>query len=318
MKHYTAGVSLIGTCRWGNSPDNRNSSFPFVIGDRVLPGLPAMPDTVAPYLPVTALMLSDLRYGHWHGNWANSLTAGTENRNAGPLQKKDGKFYWWRGEYDPEKMGKDPVLVGGQWWEPYTAPQLVANIWLTRMLVARFRDDEHPLDPRWILPHSAVKSTKLDTGRAFPMNAVRTVSIASYGDDHTPPIDPWELGFVKKYKKAPTDTILHLEDVEEQAYMDAMSCRALNDRDEGPILPPDSTGLVEPGPWREKLLDVGLALSELGYYVHMKHPDDFSESLESAVWIFQTSTGSLKANSVPGSKTRKALRRRLKQFGLED
>ncbi len=325
MKHFTAGTGLIGTCRWGNSESNDKCSFPIVVGDRVLDGIKPMPDLVSKYMCVTAVMLSDLDRGHWHGNWTNGITVGVENRNAGPLCKKGDKFFWWAREFDVEKMGKKPVEIDGRWYEPYTAEQLVSNIWLTRLLVAAYREEEHPFDPRWIIPHSAVAWGKTDTGRAFPMNLVRGAGSTSYGPGDPSGIDPWELPWLKQYQAAPDIALGALEEQEEQAFVDDMLARDINYRDEDgedePELDDNMATLIEGGKWSTHLPKVLLGLHELGYYVTHSPSTDYTEEAKTAVWMFQKCAGKERCGNpdkIPGPKTRRALLKRLKMFQLED
>jgi len=322
MKHFTAGTGLIGSCRWGNSPHNDRCSYPFVLGDRLMPGLPPMPDLVAKYFSCTIIMLSDLARGHWHGNWTNGFTVGEENRNAGPLRLKGGKFYWWAKEFKVDQMGKTPVKIDGRWHEPFTAEQIVDNIWMTRLLVAAYQDEEHSFDPRWVIPHSAVAWGKVDVGRAFPMNLVRE---AGMSDPEQAAVDPWDLPWIKQYKAAPDIALGALEEEEESSFVDAMLARTEGDQrdewDDGeePELDDDMSTLVEEGAWRDSkhLQKVLLGLHELGYYITHDPSTDYSAESKTAVWMFQK-CARLKPDKIPGPKTRAKLYSRLKQFQLED
>lgn len=324
MKHFTAGTGFIGSCRWGNSKHNDRCSYPIVMGDRILDlALPPVPDLVKKYLPVTGVMLSDLDKGHWHGNWTNGFTVGVENRNCGPLRLKGGKFYWWAKEFKVDQMGKDPVNIDGKWYEPFTAEQLVANIWLTRLLVAAYAEEEHPFDARWIIPHSAVAWGKVDTGRAFPMNLVRaSAMLGTYYDR-----DPWDVPWIKQYKAAPDIALGALEEEEESSFVDAMIARDIDyrdeDDDEEPELDDDMSTLIEGGKWRDPkhLKKVLLGLHELGYHITHDPGTDFSDESKTAVWMFQKCATRKRCGNpdkIPGPKTRRALYKRLKQFQLED
>lgn len=318
IDHFTGGVSFWGSCSWGNSVKNRNSSFPIVIADRILPDAPPMPRELAKYLTVTALLISDLEMGHWHGNWTNSRTVGKEHRNTGALKEEGGRFFWWGGEYDPERLGR-PVRIDGKWYEPYSVDQLATSIWISRVLATI-----HPFSPSWVLPHSAVKWGKMDTGRAFPMNMFREAVLSPvFGL-----VDPYELPWMGRFKKAPERTLSRLEADEHVRYEELMLARSFDDdpRDEAtgiePVYDRDLGELIDGGKWQDNLPAISRGLHMLGYHVTdpaMSAGDNvvaYDDALERAVWQFQKSSPKLKDDKVPGPITQRALHKRLKMFQL--
>jgi len=333
IDHYTAGVSFWGSCSWGNSVDNHDSSFPFVLADRKLPTPVEPPALVKKYCPATVMMLSDLSLSHWHGNWTNGWTIGKEHRNVGALRKKGDKFFWWGGEYNPELLGA-PVLIDGRWYEPYSVEQLVSSIWLSRAFAAIY-----PMDPSWILPHSAIRSSKMDTGRAFPMNLFRAavVPTPSPASPQLLQWDPYDLPWMRAYKSSPAKTLVDLEEREHARYAEIMLAQIsgaavvgddvyVRDEDFDGVAPDfdeEVASLIDEGDWRKRIPDVVKALHLLGYHVLSPAYSagdpvvEYGPTQQLAVWQFQKSFKELVADKVPGINTRKALYARLCDFQLE-
>jgi len=314
IKHYTAGISFWGTVGWNYNRKNRSSSFPFVVDDRPSVEHPYTDQypLLKKYLPTLVFMASTLEKSHWHGNWTNDRTIGVENRNAGPL-KRDGDHYRWWGGVFPSALGKQPLEIDGRYWEPWTVEQIVSNIVLTRVFSVLYRET---FNRQWVLPHSAIKYTKIDTGRAFPFQLVREVAFSAF--------DPWQDSRLKQYTVAP-DFALTLEAEEDQAYFDLMLVRYSDEvRDESVGIRPEwddeAASLIEGGCWRDHLPIVKNALYKLGHDLSWlgKETTNHTEMVKLAVWIFQKSVPYLKDDSIPGPKTRAALLQRLQQFQLEN
>jgi N-acetyl-anhydromuramyl-L-alanine amidase AmpD len=280
--HYTAGVDWKGPARWLNGAQNRSSSCHFLVLDRKLD---EVQDIAARFLAmagldVLALMLADLDAGTWHATWANTSCVGIENRNAGLLRERGGRLFWggddWKAEFPAGALGKTAVEIDGRWWEPYTRGQIAADVAICRMLQA-LHADEGGLDPSWIVPHSCISGGKMDTGRSFPVAAVRDAILG---------IEPLE--WLDAYDGAP-------------APFDACGHADLGD-------------LLAGGKWRDRLDAVRRGLGRLGYAVSGAGPD-LDPVTSQAVYMFQKSR-KLATDRVPGRATRKAIHARLAQFGL--
>jgi N-acetyl-anhydromuramyl-L-alanine amidase AmpD len=317
--HYTAGVSGIGSARWLNNMSNTRSSCHFLVLDRKLVDVDDIYSKYADLdaLPVTVLMLGGLDRATWHAGWVNDICVGIENRNAGTLKCIDETFCWWPNNWTKtfpgEELGKVPVEIDGGWWEPYTAGQVEANIILGRNLLTMY---DGQLDRRWFLPHSAVKASKWDTGRAFPFHGVRN---AVFDCD----FEYWEEDWFKALGEDPS----YMGDYDEE--VDYEFLRQIGDRqgyrdeiwtfgDEevcyGPPAP-DLEALIDEGRWRDELDSVRRALNLLEYVVNGQGPE-LDADTAMAVYQFQRAVG-LHADKIPGVKTQAALWERLRLFGLE-
>ena len=287
--HYTAGVDWKNSASWLNGGHNPNSSCHFLILDRYLKEADAICSKypILDNMPVLILQLADLDKGTWHATWVNGLCIGIENRNVGILRKRGNGWVWWpnnwSAKFPSDSLGKIPIEIDGQWWEPFTLGQIAANILLGQILYCYY---EGKLDPSWILPHSAVASQKMDTGRAFPLHNVREAITSQtpferLGWLYNGSVN-WE--FSHQYEGRQGDCV-------------------------------DFKRLTDSSPWREKLDVIRSALHRLGYHVGCDNKD-YDEVTERAVYIFQRSAD-LEADSIPGPKTQAALYARLKDFKLE-
>jgi hypothetical protein len=170
LYHYTGGVHDVATMRWGNHTKwgNTVSSWHVLVLDRIVDNKigeiwSKIDDELRMLFPVPTIIMCPFDRGTWHGNWANNVTLGVENRNGGYhgyLKAKDGL----RG------LGKEGVLFNGRTWEPYTREQIVSNINLGR-LADGWTDNQ--LDPDWVLTHQCVYAKKSDCGPCFPIHYIR-------------------------------------------------------------------------------------------------------------------------------------------------
>jgi N-acetyl-anhydromuramyl-L-alanine amidase AmpD len=310
LEHFTAGVNWKTSADWLNGQANQDSSCHFLVLDR---RLGEIDDIVSRYpvldeLPVTAIMLSDLSSGTWHGGWANPYTVGIENRNAGRLRFRDGKYYWWPKGYTaefPPALGKQPVEIDGFWWEPFNSNQILANIIIGQHLHCMYQS-AGGLNPSWVLPHSATSINKSDTGRAFPFHDVRTAIFEQK--------DPTHLPWLGRYDIDP----IYMDDYEEEVTQEFL--REMDER-QGPRVGTDENLLItwrtETGPWEENIPAIRLALHLLGYWIPPTVPQEMDPLTSLAVWQFQKSVEHLETDGVPGPKTQAALKQRLKDFQLE-
>jgi hypothetical protein len=325
ISHFTAGVTWKGSIRWLNDGGHDNKvSCQMMILDRMLPEFAAI---IAKYpelkdLKVVTLLLSYGIIPCWQAGWVNRLTCGIEKRNAGPLRGKNGDWRWWakgwKAKFPFKQLDKQPILLDGRWWEPYTYGQVHDEILVCQHLHALYQN-EGGLDQRWFLPHSAVAGTKWDTGRAYPIHDVRDAVMAQM------PIAgiPW----LKSFQADPTG---YAEDIEE--YEDEQFLKELEERqaeragefnsddlvswsqiEEMPM--PDLQQLVQDGVWKEELDSARRALHKLGYVVGSQGPE-LDKDTATAVYQFQMSQKNLKADKIPGDKTQRALYRRLADFRL--
>lgn len=318
IEHFTAGITWKGAAKWLQTPENPKSSCHFLVLDRKLGEVDAIVSKypVLDALNTTCIMLADLDEGTFHAGWANSMCVGIENRNAGELRKRNGKFYWWgkswTAEFNPAVLEKQPVEIDGVWLEPYTKNQIEANIILCQYLHCAYNGG---LTPGWFLPHSAVSERKSDTGRAFPIHEVRE---SIFGQD-----DVSKLEWLAKFGDDPA-YMVDYEDDQESAFLDDVIGmhvgRTDDDSKDGDILESaaipsiDLQSMVDGGDWKQHMEKIRLGLHQLGYFVGEK--PGYTEVLSLAVWQFQKSVG-LKPDHIPGTVTREALVKRLKQFNLE-
>jgi hypothetical protein len=319
-EHFTAGPTWKGSVRWLNDGPHKNSvSCQMLILDRMLPPVEAIytkyPELAG--LKVTTILMSEGVIPCWHAGWVNRLNFGIENRNAGPLLGTQENWTWWAkkwtAKFPHEQLGKWPINLDGKWWEPYTHGQVVANIIVGQMLYCLNGSDA--LDPRWFLPHSATTGTKYDTGRAYPLHDVREAVFKQY------PVE--ELPWLHKFKADPQYMDDYDEDMDEDFLREMAERQADREGEELPEgyevaeEPPgaDLQDLVDDGNWKEELGAVRRGLHQLGYYVPGDNKPELDNDTALAVYQFQVSM-KLKADKIPGSKTQKALVKRLKQFGL--
>jgi N-acetyl-anhydromuramyl-L-alanine amidase AmpD len=318
--HYTAGVTWKGTVNWLNDGTNKNSvSCQMLILDRMLPEYQDITDRYPALrdLRVTTIMLSDGIIPCWHAGWVNKFTFGIENRNAGQLKYDRGKWYWWAkkwcAEFPVEGLGKTPVNFGGQWWEPYTFGQICDNILVCQMLHSIYPK----LSPSWFLPHSATTGTKYDTGRAYPLDKVRS---AVFSQKHVE-----DLIWLHDYRYN-TKYMEDYAEEEDNEFLLEMAFKQEDrfDYDDARELPKmvmeeppeaDLQYLIQEGEWKKELGAVRRALHRLGYYVPATASQTLDKDTATAVYQFQKSMG-LKTDKVPGGVTQMALMKRLKQFNL--
>lgn len=321
--HYTAGVSWKGAASWLNDVRNTESSCHLLVADRLPTELASLFPSEALGLDVLVIMLADLDKATWHGNWSNGYNVGIENRNAGILRRNQavshgarGTWTWWANEWRAAfphvELGKTPELVDGTWWEPYTVGQLKANVRLGQMLYGLV---EGALEPSWLVPHSCIKSTKFDTGRLFPLQAVRQATLDQISVD--------QLTWLKDFQQDPPGYMDAFDEAEDLRFLIELAQRQAGRRDEDgmasyPICeePPgvDLQLLIQKGAWRDELDAVRRGLSMLGYVVDGAGPV-LDKTTAHAVWMFQKCAG-FTVDSIPGDETQRALAARLAQFGL--
>lgn len=323
--HYTAGPNGIASMRWGNeNPTNSGSSWHCTVLDHRIDKLEeARKDfpLVRTYLPVTAFLHADIKWGTWHGNWTNSRTFGLENRNVGYVAERDGQY----GRAYRKKDGsagfrliadqKRAVLLHGRWWESYTREQLIANINIGKMLRA-WRGCN--FDPTWVLPHSAIWWGKSDVGPAYPMELVRDTVFSDIPTD--------VLQWLNDYTASATVPFI---DEEDDSVRDTTRAAEVDTFDHAyePLSAKDFDDIAGTD-WRDYLPALRDNFRILGYYIpHAEAPFDERQlevELRWATRIFQTSTQSpsfkgaaLKVDGVPGQKTREAVEQRLRGFGWD-
>lgn len=312
--HYTAGVTWKESANWLNSASNKGSSCHFLALDRRIGELDHIVSKypVLDVLPVLVLQLAELNRGTWHAGWVNGMNVGIENRNAGLVRRVGDHWCWWPNNwttrFPAEGLGKTPVDIEGQWWEPFTYGQVVANVILGQMLYCLYEGD---MDERWMLPHSATATSKMDAGKAFPLQQVRAAIV-----NQTLLQD---LDWLQNYKADP----MYMDDYEEEQDCGFLQQLAMMEGDlsleSEPVCPSvdgaDLQLLVTPGPWKQELDAIRRALAKL-WYVVSGSGEDYDEDTRLAVYIFQRSQD-LEADSIPGDKTQAALMSRLKDFHLE-
>lgn len=310
--HYTGGPNGISSVRWANeNPQNTGSSWHVTLMDhryKALEHLLSQYPLVKMYLPVTGLFIASLDKGTWHGNWTNDRTFGIENRNLGRLNSKG-----YRRKF---KSKKAPVQIRGQWWEPYTKGQILANIFVARALRLIQESKGAPFLPEWNLPHSAVwgpGTDKMDTGSAFPMFNVRAAVFE--------PTFVEEPLWLSQY--ADHTVVDHEEDEEFATEMMDLQ----RDTRPPPYIMVDLS-TVEDSSWRGHLPWVRWAFQQLGYHVVPGSGNLLSLDSSTALTtgIFQRCThakkwkpkhGALKVDGIPGRETIHAIMIALNYFAID-
>jgi len=320
IEHFTAGVSWRSSAAWLNNPANKHSSCHFLVTDTLIGEVEAIRAKYPSihFLPVTCLLLSDLKQGTWHAGWSNSMCVGIENRNAGELRKKGDKFYWWARNWTdefPSVLKKTPVFVNGKYWEPYTKGQISANILIGRALQL-MTSDEGGLSKNWVIPHSCVSGQKADTGPAFPMLDVREAIFSKT------PLE--SLDFISKMADDPV-YIRDYDEVNDSAFLAELAARQsdrntdeeFTDTDFKNVISVPSANLqalIKAGDWKKELDAVRRALAKLEYHVSGGGPV-LDTDTSTAVQFFQRAAG-LKADGVPGDITQRAIHKRMLSLGL--
>lgn len=309
--HYTGGSDGIASTRWANeNPDNKGSSWHATVFDHRIKQVDHLLDKfplVKVYLPVTALFIGSLKESTWHGNWANGLCFGIENRNMGLLTKVSGG--WTRSKHKYNFNNKYPVKIRGKWWEPFTKGQILANISICRALRALYPD----MDKGLILPHSAVWAGKSDTGSAFPIYGVRdSIFLPVFSE-----IPSWLSSYVDH-------TII---EVSEGELFDSEMQDLSRDLDPNFYMAYNENISVSSDDVKPLncILRIKSALVKLGYWEGIAIDDRLDSRTIENIKIFQKSTyddvwmkkhGRLKVDGIPGPNTEEQLVARLKDFGF--
>ena len=300
--HYTNGVSGIGSMKWANHPGwgNTGSSWHVTIFDRITDNIVGeiwsqIDDEIRRLFPVPTVIMADFRWGTWHGNWANGVTLGIENRNGGYSGYNKAKN-------GLETLGKKGVDVHGKIWEIYTREQMACNVNLGRLANGLIGGK---LDPDWVLSHQCIWATKQDTGPLFSMHDVRN---AIFTNDPLVTL-PW----LSAYPMAPDtneDDDAHWEPVDE-----------LRDDPEDKLLEWTTSNETLVG--AKDPAAVALLMHRLGFNTGPELPTE--ENLRKQVIWFQYSTKAYEENhpervltpdGVAGDKTFKELERRMEQLRL--
>lgn len=162
VDHYTTGIDSKGVLRWFSSeprgPDAGNSSAHVVI-DRD---------------GVITFVVNPLKNVAWHAPGANSTHIGIEIVNAGLLRKAGDRYYRMRAiPYLEDRIGSIRE-VNGEYWEPYTSAQTVANIALKRLFFAAIPT----IKREYMVDHEMVNpQRKRDCGPLWPLQSLNDLVI---------------------------------------------------------------------------------------------------------------------------------------------
>lgn len=304
LYHYTGGISMLKTLKWGNHPGwgNTSSSWHVTIADRIPDNVIGeewsnIDDELRRLFPVPTVIMADWRWGTWHGNWTNDVLLGVENRNSG--------YHGYAKAYGGLKgLGKKGVKIGNRTWEEYTREQMVCNVNIGR-LANGWIDDQ--LNPDRILTHMCVWSAKMDCGLAYGIHDVRNSIFNSIEDLN-------KLEWLGLYPMAPDtneDDDSYWGEINEIRYED----------------PKDFIGWVNPTDKvksRETDLDwVARQLYKLGFNTGPETP--LENRLRKQVQWFQRSTSCFKdhkpewylvPDGIAGPRTEAGIRRRLDKFRI--
>ena len=315
--HYTASGNWQSPVKWFN--DFKVSSAHVVVAPLADPLAAKLADDLplVKALPVTVIQCVDPRQAAWHATWVNGLCYGIENRNAG-LVKRDGPTAPWR-HWPVAKGATDewtsPAPKTGQayvatsdtlGYEPYSKAQLVANVMLLRYVGAL---GGGPLEPHWVLPHSAVQTNKLDTGPLFPIHEIRRLACIDVDED-------------------PATALANLADPEDATSADDLEHLRFDEaRGDAKILPEREA--VDAAIAALPLMEANIPnkahpfaavarpqLDKLGFFVPTPpDPRMVDVWLRRALWIFQTAA-KIETTCLPDDATRMSLAARLVTLGL--
>lgn len=160
----------------------------FIIWDRLEPRFEELRDR---YAMLRANMPGEVAFfgddlAFWHAGWCNDKCYGIEIRNAGRLTSKDGVYFWGKNRY----RGRPPIKVGRSWWEPYTRQQMMATLWVHRLMASTNR-----IFPSWFLGHKHVTNTRIDPGLHFPLHEMREYAL----DEDKNTLDIATLPFIQEF-----------------------------------------------------------------------------------------------------------------------
>ncbi len=168
--HYTAGGSMAGTVNYFARSESPKVSANYIV-DRKENSGKKFPDGV-----VQMVNLNDRAWhagrSEWQGKkWLNAVSCGVEIANYGPLAKKGNRFLTWSGSKYSSRY-PEPILIGDQYWEPYSDFQYETVAALCALLMEKF--PEITVDR--ILGHSDVSpGRKIDPGPAWDWKKFRSL-----------------------------------------------------------------------------------------------------------------------------------------------
>lgn len=202
ITHYTASNMAVGPKRpLGRLPVLHNRfarggrqrvGVQFIIWDRLeerFEEFRSRYDLLANDMPGEVSFFGD-DLAFWHASWCNRHCYGIEIRNSGRLLKKNGVFFWGQQRH----RGRTPVRIGNTYWEPYTASQMAATLWVHRLMATI-----HPIEPVWFLGHVHITATRRDPGPHFPIHEMREYAL---GDGRDVPLD--EVPFLEEFSEDET------------------------------------------------------------------------------------------------------------------
>lgn len=302
--HYTRGQDLRSTVRWFmEAVLKAKASAHVVVAPIKLDYLEQLATDLplVQALPVTVIQCVPHTHSAWHATWANGLTYGIENVNAGHLSRQeDGGYRYGRRSEHAYQQWREPVELYGRIWEPYTRGQVEANIIVLRAV----QEFYGTLLESWILGHEQVQGgstagsarrDKRDPGPLFPLAALRQALFS---------LPDMELAELPELAHFATDALYG------RAWRDEVVCTGA-----GTDYPNTAWGVARDAfsRWlRNDIYDersiAEVALSLLGYAAVV--------DLETSMWIFKRMAG---VSGEPLSftlGTRVALLRRLMDRGI--
>ena len=348
IMHFTADDDLDRVVKWFmRKRYGAKVSANVVIADRIygsteemMGGLPLIKE-----LPVTVVQCRPPEKPTYHATWTNPRCYGIEMLNVGELRESGQGLvsHWPRDDQSapwtlPWKHPLKKAHEGwGRLWEPYTAEQAITCVAVLRYLRELYPD----LDPSWVVGHENVQGLKtIGAGRRDkrdpgPLLPTRLIRETAFGVE-------WlgmDWGWAQKFQDNPDfcakdrsrtvqiwaaykrqQTALEAEQAMEDAERTEAQKRRIGRKEELPSPVVSWTrfesafkAMVNDG--HSKFGAVGkTALSLLGYYIPVIH-DDMADEDRTALWLFQKLMG-LKADSIPGRQTRKALLERMIDRGI--
>lgn len=199
INHYTASNMAVGPKRpLGRLPVLHNRfarmgrqgvGVQFIVWDRLeerFEEFRSRYDLLATDMPGEVSFFGD-DLAFWHASWCNRSCYGVEIRNSGRLTKRNGVYFWGQQRH----RGRTPIRIGGTYWEPYTASQMAATLWVHRLMAA-----VHPIEPVWFLGHVHVTASRRDPGPHFPIHEMRQYALGSGKDV---PLD--EVPFLEEFSE---------------------------------------------------------------------------------------------------------------------
>jgi len=164
VDHYTAGIHTKGTLRWFSSEPRKNDKYTSSANVVIAPE----GEIIFVVNPMTTVA--------WHARKDSHTHIGVEHVNAGLLRKKGEDFYYQGTRPYPHGWTPNVQKVGDEYWEPYTADQIMSNIILKRWLIAAIPT----LNKGYFVDHEMIDPLrKRDCGPLWPLQTINELAFST-------------------------------------------------------------------------------------------------------------------------------------------